>query len=231
MVLKHFWVAPLTALCLLSSALAGSFQLSPTSIHVDLREQTGGLTVVRNTSDTTSVYRITVVLWTQPDGDVYLSTRDLVVNPLQFTLQPGAQQTIRVVVRNRPQVPEQAYKVIVEEVPAPKKDAGTQVLTKLRVTLPVLVRNQDVSPQLGWSVTRTGADLKLTASNTGNGRGLAQDIVAELGSDKLALNAANIIAGGKYAWVLKGWGEKLGDLKLSYKALGGQMQTEVLPLQ
>ena len=161
----------LAALLALSApAMAGSFSISP--LRVDFTETAGTAALtVRNEDATPVVIQTQGLGWSQEGGQDALSpSRDLLISPAVFTLQPGGSQLIRVALRRSVDpVRELSYRLIVQEVPQPasKDFIGLQVALKLSV--PIFVApTAPAEPQVTWAAAR-GADGKLsvTARNDG----------------------------------------------------------------
>ena len=159
-----------TLLALSAPAVAGSFSISP--LRVDFAETAGTAALtVRNEDATAVVIQTQGLGWSQEGGQDALSpSRDLLISPAVFTLQPGGSQLIRVALRRSiDPVRELSYRLIVQEVPqaASKDFVGLQVALKLSV--PIFVApTAPAEPQLTWAATR-GADGKLSVSARNDG--------------------------------------------------------------
>lgn len=121
-------LSPLLALTVLATgtAHAGSIQLTPVRVNLSDAAKVAVLTV-RNTGSEKSVMQVTLKKWTLDGGtDTYQQSQDLVITPVTFRLAPGAQQIVRVGLRNSAApLNEGAYRMLVEEVPAPMSSAVT----------------------------------------------------------------------------------------------------------
>lgn len=98
---------------------------------------------VRNDRLHDVMYQLTVLRWQQIDGvDRYEATQDFITSPPLFTLAPSVSQTIRMGLRRPGVWPlEQAYRLMVTEVPKPR-EAGApagRVDLALQYALPVFV--------------------------------------------------------------------------------------------
>lgn len=160
----------LGALCPLaaSSALAGTFQVSPINITVPHNRPVGAITV-KNEADEAVSIRVVTYKWTQDGGkDVYSETSDMLASPPIFTLGPRGSQLIRVGLRKSASDDEAAYRVILEEIPRPAGDtAGIRV--SLRLNLPFYKQPKLKSAaNVQWSaVRRIDGALELKAANGG----------------------------------------------------------------
>lgn len=120
-------------------------------------------------------YEVEVLRWTQSgDGvDVYEPTEDLLAVPPVFTLEPDQEQVIRVgLLAGSDPDAETAYRVFITELapPQPDKPAGTGVVMRLRLGVPVFVAPAgEAKPGIEWTgVERDGQMLYLGLKNSGN---------------------------------------------------------------
>jgi len=108
---------------------------------------------VRNIRSTDSVLQVRVMQWQQDArGKMVLSPApELVVSPPAFVLSPDARQLVRIGRRNvMPLQHEQAYRVIIEEVPGDReRNAGLKML--MRVRLPLFVTPKHAAAALQFS--------------------------------------------------------------------------------
>ena len=164
-------VTGLAALFALSApAVAGSFSISP--LRVDFAETSGTAALtVRNEDATPAVIQTQGMAWSQEGGqDALIPSRDLLVSPAVFTLQPGGSQLVRVALRRSiDPARELSYRLLVQEVPQPasKDFIGLQVALKLSV--PIFVApTAPAEPRLTWAATRDASGkLSVTARNDG----------------------------------------------------------------
>jgi fimbrial chaperone protein len=165
-------VTGLAALLALSApALAGSFSISPLRVDFAGTAGTAALTV-RNEDATPVVIQTQGMGWSQEGGQDALSpSRDLLISPAVFTLQPGGSQLIRVALRRGVDpTRELAYRLLVQEVPQAASPGFVGLQVALKLSVPIFVApSAPAAPQVTWSATR-GADGKLsvTANNAGN---------------------------------------------------------------
>ncbi len=164
-------VAGLAALFALSApAVAGSFSISPLRVDFAATAGTAALTV-RNEDATPVVIQTQGLGWSQEGGQDALSpSRDLLISPAVFTLQPGGSQLIRVALRRSVDpTRELSYRLIVQEVPQAASPDFTGLQVALKLSVPIFVApTAPAEPQLTWAATR-GADgnLSVTARNDG----------------------------------------------------------------
>ncbi|MDB5900699.1 MAG: molecular chaperone [Ramlibacter sp.] len=155
-----------------SSAVAGSFSVSPVRIFMESRERATGVTVV-NEGDTALVMQAEIFLWKQkPDGtDELVPTDDLVLAPPILRLAPGARQVVRLAnLRPLTAADQQTYRLIVREVPeaASQADAGVQIQVALAFSLPVFITPGSAKRALTCTATRSNPTTVLaTCENQG----------------------------------------------------------------
>ena len=86
-------------LALSAPAVAGSFSISPLRVDFTATSSTAALTV-RNEEAAPVVVQTQGLGWSQEGGqDALAPSRDLLISPAVFTLQPGGSQLIRVALR------------------------------------------------------------------------------------------------------------------------------------
>jgi fimbrial chaperone protein len=145
---------------------ASAFRINPISVSVAPDEGATELRLDNNDHKPVAV-RVTALRWTQADGhDHTEATSDLIVSPPIFTVGPGAEQLIRVGFRNR--LSGAAYRLIVEEIPAPKA-GGTGISVSLKLDLPLFVMaSRGAAPALSWAARRA-ADGMLVIESRNSG--------------------------------------------------------------
>lgn len=150
---------------------AGSFGISPLRVELSPAVPTGVLTV-RNDGPQPVVVQARPMLWQQAAGQDELSeTRELLVSPAVFTIEPGGSQLLRVALRREPDPRrELSYRLLLEEVPQQVAPDFNGLTVALRLSLPVFVAPPvDSRAELAWSAARTAAGaLAVTARNDGN---------------------------------------------------------------
>lgn len=152
------------------SCQAGSIELSPVRANLSSKAKVAVLTV-RNTGTEESVMQVTLNKWSlNGQGYAYAQSQELVVTPVTFRLAAGAQQIVRVGLREAaPLRTEAAYRLLVEEVPPPPSADVTQMRMVIRHDLPVFVA--PVAPpkaalDIAMDCAADGSRLRMT--NIGN---------------------------------------------------------------
>lgn len=161
-----------TAMVLLQpfAAVAEGLRVAPVLLEVVAPAAAGKL-MLRNEGGAVMTVQARVYRWVQRNGRESLEpTRDVVVSPPMTRIAPGASQTIRVVRTGKGRIRgEEAYRVIVNEVPDRRMARGGQVNFATELRLPVFFVGAGASaPQLRWSIRGSGPGAKLVARNTGD---------------------------------------------------------------
>lgn len=165
-------VAALALATVPRAAEAASLQVAP--VLVEMRAPTATSTVrLRNESDQPLSAQARVFRWTQVDGrDVFEPAADVVASPPSVTLSPRVDYSIRVVRTSRgPVEKEEAYRLLLDELPDASRVQSGAVALVLRHSIPVFVMPPVQAPsKLSWSVKVTGGKIVLTAANSGGRR-------------------------------------------------------------
>ena len=216
--LRYFIKLILFTSLLLSSnlVLANGLQVSPISLSLQARETASGLTL-SNAGNNVVQAQVRVQQWTQDDsGDTLTPSRGLLASPPMIELQPGERQLVRIIRAKAPPqgagAVEDAYRLLVNEVPAklPENTSGLQFA--LSYSLPVFVQPVGVaktSPQLQWSthLQPDGKEVKLYVKNTGNGHaklvGLSFTDTAGTSMDIHPGLLGYVLPGATMNWTLK----------------------------
>lgn len=168
----------LLALLLLACAshvgAQGGLAVSP--VRLDLAPGARAVSMtIRNDGPVAKTLRVEALRWTQPaNDDDYTAQADLIVNPVRFTLEPGAQQVVRAGFRGgAPHLPhEAAYRVYVEETPEADAPVPNQLRLLLRIGVPLFVappQPLDLAPR--WSLQRDPeGTTSVRLNNPGNRR-------------------------------------------------------------
>lgn len=150
------------ALCALVAMVAGSaqasgFDISPTRALLSPASKVQTLRL-RNPGDVAVGFEVTIKRWQMDAGGEWKlldmsGPSDLVVHPLSFQVEPGKTQLLRVGLARTPTGTEQAYRLLVRQLPQ-EKVAGTTpkvgVLTQL--SLPIFISDGSAKPQPSLTV-------------------------------------------------------------------------------
>lgn len=178
--LRYIVKSLLASSLLLSSSLtiASGLQVSPISLSLQARESASGLTLSNSGNDKVRA-QVRVYQWTQgSEGEQLTPSRGLLASPPMIEIDPGDRQLIRIIRAKAPPqgtgAVEDAYRVLVNEIPIKSDNQKTGLQFALSYSLPVFVQPVGVtktSPQLQWSthLQPDGKEIKLRVSNRGNG--------------------------------------------------------------
>lgn len=184
--IRRFTLGALFATALLAGFSArADLMLYPNRVVLEGTQRTAQLELI-NRSTTKSVYRLKLVRRRMTDLGEFVAADDPIpgelfaddlvrYSPRQVELEPGASQTIRLMVRKPAGLPPGEYRshLLFEKVPDAadmsdgdrSENSGSQVDIKLTalvsVTIPVIVRHGDIDATVALQ------DLKLEASPTG----------------------------------------------------------------
>lgn len=155
-----------------ASALAASLQASPVLIDITSKSPSAVVTV-RNTGDKPIDVQTRVMKWTQEGGRESLDEADdVVASPPMTTLKPGANYAVRIVRTGRaPVAGEEAYRVLVDQLPDADAQKTGAVALVMRHSIPVFLSNGEAGqPQVSWSLGSRNGKLTLRATNSGTRR-------------------------------------------------------------
>jgi fimbrial chaperone protein len=154
------------------TAAAAALQVTPLVLEVPAPGATSTLTL-RNESPRPVTGQVRVFRWTQANGQDNLEPTDAVVaSPPLVNLAPRVNYAVRVVRTGRqPAAREEAYRLIIDELPDPSRARPGTVSILLRHSVPVFFRPEDEgAPKLAWSVRNQGGRVTLSVTNSGERR-------------------------------------------------------------
>ncbi len=153
---------------LVPAAAHANVQIFPTRIEFTEEETTQTITI-RNKKETTLTVQISPRDWNQ-DGngqDRYRETDDLLVFPRMATLDPGGEQKLRLRYRGKPGEVERAFRLLVEEIPAPQPGTSAmRFVVTMSVPIFVLPQNQAHDATIENTELKQGA-VQVALKNAG----------------------------------------------------------------
>lgn len=162
-----------------SPAHASSLSVTPVLVTLDARHQSISLTI-HNESAEAKVIQTELVRWTQHNGsNIYTPSRDLLINPPIFTLQPDQIQIVRIGLKRKADAKyELAYRLRITEVPPPPKPEFAGLRIALRFDIPVFVAPKATqSNRLSWKASRnSNGEVLLDLRNLSNHHVQVKDI-------------------------------------------------------
>lgn len=213
--MRMSWTAACAVLGLLGAAhaAASSFTVNPTQIFL-APKTTSALLTLRNESDETLRFQLTVFKWDQtPQGEMKLEpTQDIVFFPALLSLAPKEERKVRVGATTTFAASEKTYRIFVEELPSPggtNAPTAVKVLTKMGV--PIFMQPARIQAQ--GSITdlavKNGA-FSFAVRNPGNVHFIPQAVKVQ------AFNAAGqpVLAKEMEGWYVLAGGTRVYELKL-----------------
>lgn len=194
----------------LGAAEAASLQASP--VLIELRQNSPSATVqIRNTGQAPIAVQTRVYRWTQQNGEESLEeTDDLAASPPMTTLQPGTTYSVRLVQVNRsPVTQEQAFRVLVDELPDPNRQQSGTIAIVVRHSIPVFLLAEETRPaQVNWAIGTRNGRLVLRATNTGDRRVRLSNVSVKLaGGQNVSFGSGLLgyaLAGSTMEWMSPG---------------------------
>jgi fimbrial chaperone protein len=151
---------------------ADSLQVQPALVDVVAPGAASTITL-RNEGPTPANVQIRVFRWSQANGEESLQpTEDVVASPPAVTLLPGADYVARIVrVAKRPVVAEEAYRLLVDELPDASRVKTGTVKLLVRHSIPVFFGSPErTPPAVDWTVSKQDGRLIVSARNKGGTR-------------------------------------------------------------
>jgi fimbrial chaperone protein len=147
---------------------AASIAVSPISLEIVAEADAASNLTVTNMGAEPANVQVRALRWTQANGtDQLEASDDVAVSPPIVQILPGVQQVIRVVrLSRRPVVGEEAYRLLVDEIPSAGGAVSTNVNLVVRQSIPVFFRSPSArSAPLSFKVTRQAGGLFAVADN------------------------------------------------------------------
>jgi len=190
-------------------------------VIIDVPADGRAIVTIRNDRTREVLYQVSVFSWHVVEGeDRYDATQDFIASPPLFTLAPSTSQIVRIGFRNPTQLAvEQAYRLVVAEVPRPgdTSTVGGVIELSFQYLLPVYVASSSraAQPELLWFMHVDGNAIVVRAENHGKKRevlnmvGLsrpsAENLVPEFSSNR----RVTVLAGTWREWRIPVSSEKL----------------------
>jgi fimbrial chaperone protein len=196
--------------CIVAAALfcsaraeAASLSVSPITLDV-VTPATNATVTVRNGESRPVAAQIRVFRWTQVDGQDRLDpTEDVVASPPLVTINGGADYIVRLERSAGREIGgEEAYRVVVDELPNPNRQRNGSVALLLRYLVPAFFFSADATqPKLVWSLAHRGGATLLQAVNNGDKR--IQIVDLKLGASMVSKGLAGYVLGhSTRSWVV-----------------------------
>jgi len=159
---RRMWL-PTLLIAHATSVGAAALQVAPTRLALPPDNRAVALTVT-NTGNAPTLLQLEPMRWSQDTGsDDYSATDELIVSPPIFTLDPGAEQIVRLARRDGAAPSEErAYRLFIQEVPTPASRSSQELTVVLRIGVPMFL-TPATAPEaaLQWNLecTHTGSPV------------------------------------------------------------------------
>jgi fimbrial chaperone protein len=150
---------------------AGSIAVSPVNLDIVTVADAATSVTVTNSGTMPENIQVRAMRWTQSGGmDRLEPSDDVVVSPPIALVRPGTDQVVRIVrMTQRPVVGEEAYRLLVDELPTPARMASSSVSLVVRQSIPVFFRSPSAMAQpLSFMVKRQESASAAIAINHGD---------------------------------------------------------------
>jgi fimbrial chaperone protein len=151
---------------------AASLQVAPVLVEVPAPGATASLKL-RNEGTKPLDAQIRIFRWTQVDGaDDLKPTDDVAASPPQTSMRPSTDYTVRIVRTNKePVVKEEAYRLLIDELPTPVTGSAATVNIALRYSIPVFFSAPGgAPPKLSFDLQPRANKPVIVVSNSGDRR-------------------------------------------------------------
>jgi fimbrial chaperone protein len=151
--------------------LAASLQVAPVLVEVPAPGAASTLKL-RNEGNRPLDAQIRIFRWTQVEGsDTLTPTNDVAASPPLAALRPNTDYTVRIVRTTKaPVAQEEAYRLLIDELPAPAAAGTATVNIALRYSIPVFFTMPGAPPKLSWELQQRANKPVLIVSNAGDRR-------------------------------------------------------------
>ncbi len=158
-----------------SNVMGQTLTVTPVRLQIPPKRNATTLTVTNSGATATGI-QVRVYDWTQSDGSDQLTTTDaIVVSPPLATIAPGASQVIRLVLRRSPERKEDAYRVLLDQIPPPAEQGTVRIM--LRISLPVFANpTTPTVSHVQFHLERSADQIFLVASNGGTAHDTIRDL-------------------------------------------------------
>jgi fimbrial chaperone protein len=150
-------------------AMAASIRVAPTSLTLTSPANAGTFTL-RNDGELPINVQVRPFRWRQQNGrDELEPTRDIVASPPMHRLEPGVDYVVRIVRLAKSTVAsEEAYRLLIDELPDPARRRNGNVSMLLRYSVPLFfTRPAAVPADIAWHLEQGRDGIRLSASNYG----------------------------------------------------------------
>lgn len=192
-------------LLLAHAAVAADVRVTPVRVILSAAAPIASMHI-ENAGADELLMQLRLVKWSQHDGqDLFEPTSDVIANPPEFRLAPGADQIVRFGLEAASGAEEKSYRVFIDQVPRAEDAKANQVQTVLRISVPVFVPGEGAAPHLTWSLFTGSSRSILRATNSGTAHIEVDAFVLRDGAGKVVATVdrpAYLLAGQTHEWSL-----------------------------
>lgn len=215
-----------------TGAIAADIRVQPVTVEPLAGARSASLTLINDEQKPVRV-QIRIFRWSQERGqDRMTPTQEVVASPPFATLSPGQHGLVRIVHTGKAKIQgEQAYRVVVDEVPDAAETRPGTVNLVLRQSIPVFFSDtpQRVSV-VDWSLNHDGRQAWLVGNNRGGRRLRLSDVTIE-DHDEVVHHQAGlvgyILAGETMRWPIQAERGHQADPTVHLKAVSDTGIVEV----
>lgn len=221
------------ALATMGAAQSSAVGVSPVRIDQPGADRTAIVTV-RNRGAAAATIQVRLFRWTQVNGeDKLVRTNEVIASPPATIIQPGRQNLVRIV-RIGQSLPanEEAYRLLVDEIPDRKSQKNGTVQLAIRHSIPVFFRGADPGQaDLAWRVERKGDVARLKVTNSGRRHARLSRLVLSGPTGQLWAHEGllgYVLPGSAMGWTLPKLPERnLGELIVTLRTQLGEVTVPV----
>lgn len=200
---------------------------------------------VQNQGNSATTMQVRIVRWKQENGlERYTAQQEVVASPPIVTIGKGSKQLIRLIKQgNVPVGVEQAYRIIVDEIPQPQDKETPQMGLKLqmRYSIPLFVYGQGIETikegahhalveprDLSWRVVRENGQPALQVRNQGDVHVRLSQVTLQQGGQNRTLAdglLGYVLPGSARSWPLPSGVGQPGQLRAQINARDTQWQS------
>lgn len=197
----------LAGMALAAPAGAGALRVSPILIEGNSRTTV----TLKNQDNRPLNVQVRVFKWTQVGGeDKLVPTNDVVASPPIVAIAPNQDYVVRLQrqAAAAPSAQEEAYRVVVDQLPNPNRQRNGTVEVVLRFLVPAFFGSPDISqPRLRWSLQSRGGRRVLVAENSGDRRIQLTNLALKSGGKTVSVQkglAGYVLGRSQKVWPVAG---------------------------
>ena len=208
---RRWWPAALTLWAGIASAQ--TVTISPLRANLSASEPVAMVTLRNDDPTRPSLIQARPSAWTVVDGeDRYDPTRELVVSPAIFRLDPGQTQVVRLTLRGEADPrSERLFRLFLQQLPdnAESGRSASNVRFLVTFSIPVIVspsRNPGAAPKLAWSVERDPAGerrLRVVNDGTAHRKIVGVALSSPTGDRPIVTAPTYLLPGTERVWSFK----------------------------